>query len=123
VNFSYTGTQPSVSVCVTGQSSVKCGQTVTFSCAVTNTGNVCFSGGTICYSVGNCGWFGWSGTPCSFTNTFPCLAAGQGCVVQQKCSVNSKNIGYFGCKASVTCAQPYGQTASGQSSCSTLVTW
>ena len=123
VNFSYTGTQPSISVCVTAPSGVKCGQKVTFSCAVTNTGNVCFNGGTVCYSVGNCNSRGWSGPIAMFNNTCPGLAAGQGCVLQQTCTVNSGNVGSFGCKSLVFCSQPYGQTASGQSSCTTQVTW
>src|SRR5207249_2854870 len=59
VNFAYTGTSPNLVVCVSGPSAGKCGQTVTYTCTITNTGNVCFKGGTVCHTIGNCGYYGW----------------------------------------------------------------
>ena len=45
LNFGYTGTSPALSLAVTGPASAICGQTVTFTIAVTNTGDASFSGG------------------------------------------------------------------------------
>jgi choice-of-anchor A domain-containing protein len=45
INFAYTGTAPSVYVVVTGPASAVCGQTITYTIAVTNTGNTCLYGG------------------------------------------------------------------------------
>ena len=45
LNFALTGTLPAVSVVVTAPASAVCGGTVTYTIAVTNTGNTCFSGG------------------------------------------------------------------------------
>lgn len=45
VNFGYTGTQPGVYLKVTGPSTAKCGDTITYTFCVTNTGNTCVYGG------------------------------------------------------------------------------
>jgi uncharacterized repeat protein (TIGR01451 family) len=45
VKFGYTGTAPSVFLKLTGPASAKCGDTITFTFAVTNTGNTCVYGG------------------------------------------------------------------------------
>ncbi|MFO1488415.1 MAG: SdrD B-like domain-containing protein [Verrucomicrobiota bacterium] len=116
VNFAYTGTTPKLEVCVKGPSSVKCGQTVTYTCTVTNTGNVCFKGGTVCHTIGSCGSYGWHGTPCTFTTQCPPLSPGQSCVLTQKCTVNWYSGGRdYNCESKVTCTQAYGTSACGQS--------
>ena len=45
VNFGYTGQAPSVSIVMTGPATAKCGDTITYSICVTNTGNTCVYGG------------------------------------------------------------------------------
>ena len=45
VNFGYTGTAPSVNIVMTGPATAKCGDTITYSICVTNTGNTCVYGG------------------------------------------------------------------------------
>ena len=45
VNFGYTGASPALALAVTGPASALCGQTVTFTLTVTNTGNTYFTGG------------------------------------------------------------------------------
>ena len=97
------------------------GSTIAYTFVVTNTGNVCFKGGTITHNVGNCGWWGWQGNVCNYTSTCPPLSPGQGCVVTQKCNVGWYSAGTFGCQTTVKCAQPPGYSASGQASCYTQV--
>ena len=124
VNFAYTGTTPNIVVCVSGPSTAKCGQPVTYTCSVTNTGNVCFKGGTICHTIGNCGYYGWSGTPCTYTVSCPPLSPGEHCEIKQTCTFNSWNVGNnISCQTKVTCNQGSGSGASGQSSCNTRVSW
>lgn len=43
--FGYTGTQPDVALYVTGPDTANCGDTITYTFAVTNTGNTCLYGG------------------------------------------------------------------------------
>ncbi len=45
VNFGYTGTAPSVNIVMTGPATAKCGDTITYTICVTNTGNTCVYGG------------------------------------------------------------------------------
>jgi regulation of enolase protein 1 (concanavalin A-like superfamily) len=45
VMFGFTGKSPSVNLVVTGPSTAKCGDTITYTFAVTNTGNTCVYGG------------------------------------------------------------------------------
>ncbi len=45
VNFGYTGTATSVNIVMTGPATATCGQTITYSICVTNTGNTCLYGG------------------------------------------------------------------------------
>jgi len=45
VNFGYTGTAPSVNIVMTGPATARCGDTITYSICVTNTGNTCVYGG------------------------------------------------------------------------------
>ncbi len=119
-NFAYTGTSPNVVVCVKGPSSGQCGQYVTYTCTVTNTGNVCFKGGTVCHTVGKCGSYGWSGTPCTYSYSCPPLSPGQGCVFTQKCYVDYTCSGRnVQCQSTVTCNQSNGTCANGQSSWNT----
>lgn len=126
VNFAYTGTTPKLVVCVAGPSSAKCGQTITYTCTITNTGNVCFKGGTICHTIGNSGSWGWSGTPCTISTACPPLSPGQSCVITQKCTVKSSWGGKpLKCETKVNCTQAYGSSANGESSCNTSgnVSW
>ena len=44
VNFGYTGSAPAVTLIKTGPAAANCGDTITYTFAVTNTGNTCFSG-------------------------------------------------------------------------------
>lgn len=44
VNFGYTGSAPAVTLLKTGPAAANCGDTITYTFAVTNTGNTCFSG-------------------------------------------------------------------------------
>ncbi len=124
VNFAYTGTTPNVVVCVKGPSTGKCGQYVTYTCTVTNTGNVCFNGGTVCHTIGKCGSYGWSGTPCTYTSPCPSLRPGEGCEIKQTCYVDSTCYGRtVTCQSTVSCSQAYGSGANGQSSCNTQFGW
>ncbi len=45
INFGYTGTAPAVNIVMTGPASAKCGDTITYTFYVTNTGNTCVYGG------------------------------------------------------------------------------
>ena len=45
INYGYTGKAPGVNLVVTGPSTATCGQTITYTFAVTNTGNTCLYGG------------------------------------------------------------------------------
>lgn len=124
VNFAYVGTTPKLSVCVSGPSTARCGQYVTFTCTVTNTGNVCFKGGTVCHTVGNCGAWGWSGSPCTYKSACPPLSPGQSCVIKQTCRMNSWSVGNtVSCQSQVNCTQSSGNSASGTGSCSLWVSW
>jgi|GEM_PF-923322 len=120
VDFAYTGIQPNVSICVSGPNYVRCGDTVTYTCTVTNTGNVCLKGGTVCHNIGNYDCNGWLGTPCTINIDCPPLHPGEGCQVQQQCTVNWS--GWVGCVTRATCQHNWG-TSSGQGGCATQVGW
>jgi len=107
VDFSYTGTKSSLSVCVSGPSYVKCGQSYTYTCNVTNTGNVCFQGGTVCHTIGNCNWGSWSYGCNTFNTTCPPLAPGQHCTITQRCYFNSWNCGTVTCQSTVNQAEQW----------------
>jgi hypothetical protein len=116
VDFAYTGTKPSLSVTCSGPSTVKCGQSYTYTCTVVNNGNVCFKGGNVCTTVGNCNyWGGWSNCN-NYTGSCPPLSPGQSCKVTVKCSFNSWNCGTVTCQSQVSCTHKSG-TCSGQDSC------
>ena len=139
VNFAYTGTSAQLKVCVKAPSSSRCGDTVTYSCYVTNTGNVCFKGGTVCHTIGNhdcdrdcdrdgdgkCDRDGgWSGTPCTYTSACPPLSPGEGCEIKQTCkygwNTGGRNVK---CETKVTCTQAYGTSAEGKDNCNSKVSW
>ena len=123
VDFAYTGSKSGLSVCVTGPSYAKCGQTCTFTCTITNTGSVCFTGGTVCHTIGNCGgWGGWNNCN-NYNTTCPPLSPGQHCTITQKCTFNSWNCGTVGCQSTVNCNQHGGSTCSGQSVCYSQCGW
>jgi hypothetical protein len=123
VDFAYTGTKPSVSVSCSGPSSVRCGQTYTYTCTVENTGNVCFKGGNVCTTVGNCTyWGGWNYGCNNYTANCPPLSPGQKCTITVKCSFNSWNCGTVACQSQVNCNHNYG-TSSGQSWCYSQCSW
>lgn len=121
-NFSYTGTKPAISCSVSVPTSVRCGDTITITCTITNTGNVCFKGGTICHTLGDCNWWGWNNCS-SYTSVCPQLSPGDWCVVTQKCKINTWYSGSYGCQTKVNCSQPFGYNAYSQSYCSTQVRW
>ena len=123
VDFAYTGTKPSVSVTCSGPTYVRCGSTCTYTCYVTNTGNVCFKGGNVCTTVGNCNyWGGWNYGCNSFNGNCPPLSPGQSCKFTVKCSFNSWNCGTVTCQSQVNCSHKYGST-SGQSLCYSQCSW
>ncbi len=119
VDFAYAGTKPCVAVSCTGPGYVKCGQSYTYTCCVTNTGNVCFKGGNVCTTVGNCNnWGGWGNNCNNFTGNCPPLSPGQSCKFTVKCSFNSWNCGTVTCQSQVNCSPNYGNTScAGQSTC------
>jgi hypothetical protein len=122
VDFAYTGTKPSLSVSCSGPSYVRCGQTCTYTCTVVNTGNVCFKGGNVCTTVGNCNyWGGWNNCN-NYNSTCPPLSPGQSCKITVKCSFNSWNCGTVTCQSQANCNHNYG-TCSGQSSCYSQCGW
>lgn len=122
VDFAYTGTKPSLSVSCSGPSYVKCGYTYSYTCTVTNTGNVCFKGGNVCTTIGNCNyWGGWNS--CNNYNTScPPLSPGQSCKITVKCSFNSWNCGTVTCQSQASCSHNYG-SSSGQSTCYSQCGW
>jgi hypothetical protein len=123
VDFAYTGTKSSVSVCVSVPSYVRCGQSFTYTCTVTNTGNVCFTGGKVCHTLGNCGgWGGWNN--CQYVyDDCPPLSPGQSCKFTHKCTVSSWNYGQYGCSSSVSCYSNKGGNCTGQSAGYTQCGW
>ena len=123
VDFAYTGTKPCVAVSCTGPGYVKCGQSYTYTCCVTNTGNVCFKGGNVCTTVGNCNnWGGWGNNCNNFTGNCPPLSPGQSCKFTVKCSFNSWNCGTVTCQSQVNCSHSAGN-CSGQSTCYSQCSW
>ncbi len=122
VDFAYTGTKPCLAVSCSGPSYVKCGQSYTYTCTVTNTGNVCFKGGNVCTTVGNCNyWGGWNNCN-SYNGNCPPLSPGQSCKFTVKCSFNSWNCGTVSCQSQVNCNHNFG-TCSGQSTCYSQCGW
>ena len=123
VDFAYTGSKPSLSVTCSGPSYVKCGQSYTYTCTVTNTGNVCFKGGNVCTTIGNCNyWGGWNSGCSNFNGNCPPLSPGQSCKFTVKCSFNSWNCGTVTCQSQVNCNHNYG-TCSSQSYCYSQCGW
>jgi hypothetical protein len=123
VDFAYTGTKPSVSVTCSGPSYVKCGQTYTYTCTVVNNGNVCFKGGNVCTTIGNCNyWGGWNYGCNNFTGNCPPLSPGQKCTFTVKCSFGSWNCGTVTCQSQVNCNNNFG-SCSGQSICYSQCGW
>jgi hypothetical protein len=122
VDFAYTGSKSCLAVSVCGPSYAKCGQSCTYTCTVTNTGNVCFTGGTVCHQIGNCGgWGGWSNCQNVYDNCPP-LSPGQSCTFTHKCTFNYGNCGTVGCQSTVNCNSHSGNYSC-QSSCSSQCGW
>jgi len=121
VDFAYTGTKSCLSVSVCAPSYVKCGQSCTYTCTVTNTGNVCFTGGTVCHQIGNCGYYGWNNCQNIYDNCPP-LSPGQSCTFTHKCTFNSWNCGTVGCQSTVNCNSHNGNYSC-QSSCYSQCGW
>jgi len=123
VDFAYTGTKPSLSVSCSGPSYVKCGQSYNYTCTIVNNGNVCFKGGNVCTTIGNCNsWGGWNYGCNNYTANCPPLSPGQKCTITVKCSFNSWNCGTVGCQSQVSCNSNYGNW-SGQSYCYSQCGW
>jgi hypothetical protein len=108
INFAYTGTKTKAEVCVWGPSKGKCGDWGTYTCTVTNTGNVCFTKGCqikICDE-----WF-----------SCPKLEPGQGCKFEKKYCFKSSDCGTFYCQSSANCYTPKGDCYTVKSYCKTDV--
>ena len=110
VNFAYQGTVPKPVVCVTGPSSGICGQTITYTCCVTNTGTACF---TACQV-----------TACGKSFTCPALSPGQGCSFPINYQFQYGDFGWFNCQASASCYYPSSSSpCTAQATCNTYVFW
>jgi hypothetical protein len=110
VNFAYQGTGACAVVGVTGPSKGICGQTVTFTCSVTNTGNACFNSCQV--------------SACGKNYTCPSLSPGQSCSFQINYQCQNSDYGNFKCQATATCT--YGKSnnsCSAQGSCYTQIGW
>lgn len=108
VDFAYYGTSSKISVCVNGPSSAKCGDYVTYTCTVTNTGTTCFSKGGTVYLCG--GYY-----------SCPSLSPGDSCTIQAKYYVRYSDYGYMNCSAYAYCYPSSGNTCSSQANCYTQV--
>ncbi|HLP75639.1 MAG TPA: SdrD B-like domain-containing protein [Candidatus Paceibacterota bacterium] len=109
VNFAYIGIAPKATVCVSGPTKAKCGETITYTCTITNTGNACF---TKSCQV----------TVCGRTYTCPQLSPGEGCSFPVKYYVKSTDYGALNCQATADCRPTAGNPCLVQSTpCSTWV--
>ena len=123
VDFAYTGSKSSVSVTCSAPSYVKCGQSYTYTCTVVNNGNVCFTGGKVCHTIGNCNnWGGWSNCT-TITDNCPPLSPGQKCTFTHKCNTSYGNNGTITCQANVSCYSSKSGNCSGQNSCNAQCGW
>ncbi len=115
VNFAYAGNTPNCSVTVRGPSSCRVGDTITYTCTVTNTGNSCYTGG-VDVSSPDCG--SWH-----FTYPSP-LGPGQSCVFTKTYTTQWYDYGNFTCHATATghCSPGIGDTT-GNHYCNTQVNW
>ncbi len=110
VNFAYQGTASKATVCVTGPSTAKCGQTISYTCTVTNTGSLCFGSGTV-YVCGN-------------SYNCPPLSPGEGCSFQCNYYVKTTDYGNLNCQASANCyGSSGGQKYSYSGNCNTSVSY
>jgi len=108
VNFAYQGYAPQCTVAVSGPSQGICGQTLTYTCTCTNTGNACF---TACQV-----------TCCGTTHTCPPLEPGQGCSFNCSYTCKNSDFGNFNCQANASCTcSGTGSSCSGSGSCTTKV--
>ena len=106
VNFAYQGVVPKPVVCVTGPSSGCWGQTVTYTCSVTNTGTACFSACKV--------------TACGKSYDCPALSPGDGCSFPVNYQFQWSDCGSFKCQATASCNYATSSTpCTAQSACST----
>jgi hypothetical protein len=110
VDFAYMGAAPKTQVCISGPTRAHCGDTITYTCKVSNLGNVCFTGGC---KVQFCGQ--------SFT--CPNLSPGQNWSCTKKYTVQWSDFGTLNCKVTATCYPACGGSVSDNSTCSTQVSW
>jgi hypothetical protein len=110
VDFAYMGTAPKTQVCVSGPTRAKCGDTIRYTCKVSNLGNVCFTGGCKVYVCGQ--WF-----------TCPNLSPGQDWTCTKDYKVQWGDAGTLNCHVTATCYPASGGTVSNDSTCSTQVNW
>ncbi|HVM50113.1 MAG TPA: SdrD B-like domain-containing protein [Candidatus Acidoferrum sp.] len=112
VNFGFTGTYPAVHIVKTGPTNAACGQTITYTIAVTNTGNTCFYGGL---SVDDALLGGriFYQTP---------VAPGQGFVIVTNYTVKSTDGSTLINTAIATGHPPTGPAVTDQSSVTTIIT-
>jgi len=122
VDFAYTGSRSCLQVTCSVPNYVKCGQSYTYTCTVVNNGNVCFTGGKVCHTIGNCGWGGWNNC-CTVYDDCPPLSPGQKCTFTHKCTTSYWNCGTIGCQANVNCYTSKYGNCSGQNTCYTSCGW
>ncbi|GEM_PF-6313902 len=108
VNFAYKGTSYKAVCVVKGPSSVRCGETATYTATISNTGNGCFTkGGKV--------------NICGKTYSFPALGPGESYTITCKVSFSYWDAGTFNCKAVAECYPSSGYAVSSQSYCTTTV--
>jgi hypothetical protein len=112
VNFALMGTSKCLSVTWSCPSSSKCGNTVTYTCTVQNTGTCCFTGGCKL----SCPCFGGWNQTCT-TPIYP----GQSCSFTKSYTYQNHDCGNFNCNATCNGYAFDGSYCSGQGYCSTQV--
>jgi hypothetical protein len=109
VNFSYQGTLAKPVVVVSGPSYGHCGQTITYTCNVSNSGTACFSACQV--------------SACGQTFNCPALSPGQSCSFQINHQCQWSDFSTYNCQATATCNYPSSRTCTAQGSCSTQIGW
>ena len=110
IDFAYYGSSCKGVVCVTGPSKARCGDTITYTCTVSNTGTQCFAGGCRVYICGK-------------YYTCPNISPGGSCSFQVPYQVGWYDCGSHKCQATAYCYPSSGNPCTTQSYCTTSVSW